>query len=84
MSGHTYDKWQKLGYQVKKGEVASYHLYGKNIFTEDQVIEVSGQSSEYHNHCWNCGQDVDSNDESQCDDCGWLSCSNCNSCKCNM
>lgn len=36
--GHTYEKWQELGYQVKKGEKAAYRFYGNNIFTRDQVV----------------------------------------------
>ena len=36
--GHTYDKWQELGYQVKKGEKYAYKMYGQYIFTRDQVV----------------------------------------------
>jgi hypothetical protein len=38
--GHTYEKWQQLGYQVRRGEKAAYKYYGKSIFTEDQVDEI--------------------------------------------
>ena len=36
-SGHTYEKWLELGYQVRSGEKAAYKYYGKSIFTADQV-----------------------------------------------
>ncbi|UUO25443.1 hypothetical protein FGD67_21160 [Colwellia sp. M166] len=54
--GHTYEKWQELGYQVKKGQKAAYRFYGNNIFTRDQVVNVDedDEESEYHNHCFNC------------------------------
>ena len=31
MSGHTYEKWQELGYQVKRGEKAAYQYYGQGL-----------------------------------------------------
>jgi len=39
--GHTYDKWQQLGYQVKSSEHYSYKHYGHEIFLEDQVVKLS-------------------------------------------
>lgn len=37
-NGHTYEVWQRLGYQVKKGEKAAYKHYGNYVFTRDQVV----------------------------------------------
>ena len=48
MSGHTYDKWQELGYQVKKGEKAAYKYYGQSIFTKDQVFKVNSDDQDKH------------------------------------
>jgi hypothetical protein len=38
VKGHTYEKWQELGYQVRKGEKARYCYYGKHVFSRDQVV----------------------------------------------
>lgn len=38
--GHTYEKWVKLGYHVKKGQKASYKHYGNSIFTKSQVKKI--------------------------------------------
>lgn len=82
--GHTYNKWQELGYQVKKGETAAYRYYGNNIFTRDQVVNTDeDDESEYHNNCFNCRNDVHSSSEEQCEECDWLICSHCNSCGCD-
>lgn len=83
--GHTYEKWQEMGYQVKKGQKAAYRFYGNNIFTRDQVVSIEDddEESEYHNHCFYCQNDVDSSSEEQCDECDWLICSNCHSCGCD-
>jgi|GEM_PF-6808417 hypothetical protein len=43
--GHTYFKWKELGYQVKKGEVYTYKLYGHEVYTEDQVYKISSRKS---------------------------------------
>ena len=63
--GHTYEKWQELGYQVKKGQKAAYQFYGNNIFTRDQVVHTyeEDEEEEYHNHCFNCQSAVDSSSE---------------------
>lgn len=78
--GHTYDKWQSLGYQVKRGEKAAYNFYGKSIFTKDQVTKIK---SRYISHCWKCYIEVDSQYQSKCSNCGWLECPGCGSCRCN-
>ncbi len=84
-NGHTYDKWQELGYQVKRGESAAYKYYGNNVFTRDQVVPVSNHYDDdydYANHCWNCKSDVDSDSNYQCRRCSWLKC-DCGSCGCD-
>jgi hypothetical protein len=79
--GHTYEKLQELGYQVNKGQKAAYRFYGNNIFTRDQVVNIDDddEECEYHNHCFNCQNDVDSSSEEQCKVCYWLICSYCSS-----
>ena len=80
MSGHTYEKWQELGYQVKRGEKAAYEYYGNYIFTRDQVVSISGEEEAYVNHCWSCGRTVDSDYCNKCSSCGWYECNKCGSC----
>lgn len=45
--GHTYEKWQELGYQVNKGQKSTYLFYGNNIFTRDQVVNTYNDDDEY-------------------------------------
>jgi hypothetical protein len=83
--GHTYDKWQELGCQVKRGETYSFKHYGNKCFTRDQVVRIEFDEEEddsYVNHCWNCKETVDSDDQDYCSDCNWLVCSNCGCCGC--
>lgn len=82
-NAHTYNKWKELGYQVKKGESAAYKLYGKSIFTRDQVTKGNEGKFEYKNTCFNCGRDVESSSDEQCGSCNWLICS-CGACGCDF
>ena len=41
--GHTYDKWQELGYQVKRGEKHSFNYFGNKCFTRDQVVRINDE-----------------------------------------
>jgi len=84
---HTYDKWQELGYQVKRGETSAYVHYGKHVFTRSQVQELGSSYEDdydrsYENHCWNCGEHISSDSEEYCDDCEMFVCSNCGECMC--
>jgi len=84
--GHTYEKWQELGYQVKKGERHSFNYYGNKCFTRDQVVRIDcidEEEESYLNHCWNCKKTVDSDYQAKCSNCGWLECSSCQACGCN-
>lgn len=78
--GHTYDKWQELGYQVIRGETASYTYYGNKIFTRDQVVKIK---KSYRNHCWNCGESINSRINSKCYECEMYECDNCGCCMCD-
>ena len=82
--GHTYDKWQELGFQVKKGERHSFNHYGNKCFTRDQVVKIDDDEEDepYVNHCWKCKETVDSDYEEKCTDCGWLECASCGACGC--
>jgi len=76
--GHTYDKWQELGYQVKRGETAAYTHYGKKIFVKNQVVKKA-----YQNHCWRCGDNISSKYDEKCYVCGMFICSSCGACFCD-
>ncbi len=76
--GHTYDKWQELGYQVKRGETATYTYYGKKIFVKNQVVKKT-----YQNHCWMCGDKISSEYDEKCYVCGMFICSSCGACFCD-
>ncbi len=41
---HTYEKWQELGYQVKRNEKPEYKMYGKKIYTRDQVFKKNKEN----------------------------------------
>ena len=82
--GHTYDKWQELGFQVKKGERHSFNHYCNKCFTIDQVVKIDDDEEDepYVNHCWKCKKTVDSDYQKKCSACGWLKCSRCRACGC--
>ena len=84
---HTYNKWDELGYQVKRGETSAYVHYGQHIFTRSQVVRMGSSSEDdynrsYENHCWNCREHISSDFEEYCDDCEMFICSNCGECMC--
>ena len=84
-TGHTYEKWKELGYQVKKGAKHSFNHFGNKCFTREQVVKIETKkknSPQYINHCWKCKNTVDSSDERKCGSCGWLVCSRCKACGC--
>ena len=56
MSGHTYDKWQELGYQVKKGAKADYNHYGQSIFKQHQVVYIGDDDDD--GFCDRCGKQL--------------------------
>lgn len=73
MSGHSYEKWQDLGFQVKKGETASYKHYGVPMFKKNQVIKKScSNTNSKHGFCDKCGEELRGNkSKSLCYEC-WI------------
>lgn len=43
---HSKSVWQKLGYRVKSGETYAYKMYGREIFTPEQVTKIGYKHDE--------------------------------------
>jgi len=57
MSGHSYEKWKDLGFQVKKDEKATYERYGVPIFIRNQVVMIgSSRTNSEYSFCDKCGK----------------------------
>ena len=44
---HTEKVWNEIGYRVKDGETYSYKMYGKEIYTPEQVEKISNTQIGY-------------------------------------
>ena len=57
MYGRSYEKWKDLGFQVKKGESASYEHYGVPMFTRNQVVKIGySNANSGYGYCDECGK----------------------------
>ena len=45
LDDHTEKIWNKLGYQIQYGETYAYKMYGKEIFTPEQVVQKVTKST---------------------------------------
>ena len=57
MSGHSYEKWKDLGFQVTRGEKATYEHFGVPMFTRSQVVKIdSSKTHSGYGFCRRCGK----------------------------
>jgi len=47
LSDHTKKIWNQMGYDIKYGETYTYKMYGKEIFTPEQVEQITTNSTKY-------------------------------------
>lgn len=57
MKYYTYDKWNDMGYYVRKGEIAMrWNKKGIALFSEDQVEQKQDYDED---DCWSGGDPMD-------------------------
>jgi len=89
-------KWKKFEADLLELAMLNHAMLKKKatIALNENLLQKDGnpssgeyfvpKKSQYQNHCWKCGSDVDSEFQLSHSECKWLICSQCGACGCGF